>query len=164
MSSALNTTVTASEGTPGFACPIVFRHPAEYHEYQQLLQTTFRALRPITTQLLLLVNQPEKLQPLLVALRELLLELPTEGVEGCWDYAFFPIMVLLDAVVPSRSAASLRERNEEGSEGHVPHVPSSAGAGEFVVAACRSDRVVEALLGEKYAGWHFRCLGDLLHC
>ncbi|GIL65910.1 hypothetical protein Vafri_19550 [Volvox africanus] len=121
----------------------------QFHEYQQQRQTAFNAFRPITTQLLLLRDQPEQLHPQLVSLKQLLQELPAEGVEGCWDYVAFPLMVLLDAVVPTRKTVRSGCGAADSTDGSGDGVDTSGrcGAGELLAAACRSDRVVEALLG-----------------
>ncbi|GIL91114.1 hypothetical protein Vretifemale_18782 [Volvox reticuliferus] len=119
------------------------------HEYQQHRQAAFQALRPITTQLLLLRDQPEGLHLQLVSLKQLLQELPPEGVEGCWDYVAFPLMVLLDAVVPSRKTVRAAHGAAGSTDGGGDGVDANGcyRAGELSAAACRSDRVVEALLG-----------------
>ena len=117
--------------------------PAQ-HAAQAERQTAFAALRPLTTQLLVLREQPERLAPALAALRDALgpgSALPAGGVAACWDYVAFPLLILVDAVLPTRQQQQGPPQGQAGQGG--------AGAGEaLTVAACRSDRVVEALLGK----------------
>ncbi|GLC59559.1 hypothetical protein PLESTB_001500300 [Pleodorina starrii] len=158
MPSIPNTIGGAPAPTPAWPIPSGGHTPAvhqhRHHEYQQHRQAAFQALRPVTTQLLLLRDQPERLQPQLLALEQLVSELPPEGVEGCWDYVAFPLMVLLDAVMPSRQAARQPGQQSSGGGGGGGAGGGGGGAGgggapggELVAAACRSDRVLEALLG-----------------
>jgi hypothetical protein len=50
------------------------------------------------------------------------------GLQGCWDYVSFPLLLLLDSVQQSR---------QEGA---------AAAAGQLPVPAAKSDRVAEAAL------------------
>ncbi len=105
-------------------------------------QTAFAALKPLTTQLLPLRAQPDRLQPVLRSLADVMGELPPAGLEGCWDYVAFPLMMLVDSIAPSR-----QQQQQKGGGGEAAPAAASSAPQDVVAPACRSDRVAEALLG-----------------
>ncbi|KAG2444915.1 hypothetical protein HXX76_001651 [Chlamydomonas incerta] len=137
----------ASAGTNSAGGPSLLLSPAQ-HAAQAERQAAFAALRPLTTQLLVLREQPERLAPALAALRDALgpgSALPPGGVAACWDYVAFPLLILVDAVLPTRQQQA--PQGGQGGQGQGAAAGAGAGGEALTVAACRSDRVVEALLG-----------------
>lgn len=108
-------------------------------------QAAFAELKPLTTQLLPLRAQPDRLQPVLRSLADVMGELPPAGLEGCWDYVAFPLMILVDSIAPSRQQLLQQQQKEDG--GDVATAAAPPGPQDVVAPACRSDRVAEALLG-----------------
>jgi hypothetical protein len=106
---------------------IAAQSPAAQQERQQ----AFQALRPVCAGLLQLRSSPDELRASLQHLDGVLAQVSPAGLQACWDYVCFPLLLLVDSVQQCRQG--------DGAA-------AAAAAQELPVPAARSDRVAEAAL------------------
>lgn len=97
-------------------------------------QEVFDKLRPLTSQLLMCRNDSISLHGHLLQLQEVVQGADPKGLLGCWDYAVFPILMMLDSMVAACAPSSAQAGGAGGQE--PPAIP-----------AMRSERAAGALLG-----------------
>ncbi|KAL3699023.1 hypothetical protein R1sor_017045 [Riccia sorocarpa] len=74
-------------------------------------QRAFERLKPLCTQLLeVSANSPEERAVVLDALQRVLKDIDPAGLQKCMDYVLFPLLLLLDAAVSTRTS-SVRDTN-----------------------------------------------------
>ena len=107
-------------------------------------QAVFQTLRPICSVLLQHRSSANGLHEALKKLQDVLGHAePASGLLGCMDYVLFPLMMVVDSIVPSRHLPSAgSHRDTSGRGGNAVEIE------ETPVPAAKSDRVAEAALGE----------------
>ncbi|KAG0462237.1 hypothetical protein HPP92_020713 [Vanilla planifolia] len=69
----------------------------------ETLESVFSRLRPYCMELLDLTRNPRNNSSFLVEMADFLRRAPSAGLQPCFDYTLFPLLLLLDAAVQGRS-------------------------------------------------------------
>eukprot|EP00887_Chlorella_sp_A99_P000587 scaffold17.g587.t1 len=99
----------------------------------------FAALQPICSVLLERREDAQELAQLLGALQAVIDALEPAGIQGCLDYALFPLLLAVDSIAAQRSGGAGAQRPRRGSGGPPPGPP-------VPLPAMASDRAAEAAL------------------
>lgn len=101
----------------------------------------FQQLRPICTGLMQIRSQPDQLRQSLDQLTSVLQGANADGLQACFDYVSFPLLLMLDSVAAVRLPAAA-----SADDGSAEPAPGGAAAQQIAIPAASSDRVAEALV------------------
>lgn len=130
--------------------------PAPVPDAAMARRDAFAALRPICSRLLQLRGDAAAMRAALSDLARTLSEVPAPGLEACWDYVSFPLLIALDSAVAiqqKREAAAAAAAAGAGAGTGAAQQPrlraegvSAAAQPDAPVPAAGSDLVAEGLL------------------
>jgi hypothetical protein len=107
-------------------------------------QVVFQTLRPICSVLLQHRSSANDLHEALQKLQDVLGHAePASGLLGCMDYVLFPLMMVVDSIVPARNHPPAGSRTDASVQGG-----DAAEIEQTPIPAAKSDRVAEAALGK----------------